>query len=88
MLEAKEIILTLLFIFIILYQSVINFLNRRDHKKREDDLIDRFYSKDFPEFVEGKKRLERKPDKPVTSKERMTGVEAAVKADADILEMG
>lgn len=86
--EAKEIILTLLFIFIIIYQSVLNYLNRRDHLKRENDLLNRIFSDNFPEYVQGTNALKRKPDKPVTSKERQSGVEAAVKVDADILEMG
>lgn len=86
--EAKEIILTLLFIFIIIYQSIINHLNRRDFLKRENDLLNRILSENFPEYVQGTKSLERKPDKPVTSKERIVGVEAATRLDSDILEMG
>jgi len=84
----KEIILTLLFIFIIIYQSVINHLNRRDFLKRENDLLNRILSNDFPEYVQGTKALARKPDQPVTSKERIVGVEAATRLDSDVIEMG
>lgn len=85
-----ETILIVVLIAVILYQGIINWIDRRDAKAREKDLLNRILAANFPEYVDGSKRLERKPDKPLTPKERTEGIRLANKLDKydpDVLEI-
>lgn len=82
-----EAVLIIVLIFIVIYQGFINWIDRRDAKKRESDLLNRMLSENFPEYVDGTQRLARKPDKPLTPKERLEGLSLAKDMDNDILEV-
>lgn len=85
-----EIILIIVLLTVIAYQGIINWIDRRDAKAREKDLLNRILAANFPEYVDGSKRLERKPDPPLTSKERTEGIRLANKVDRidpDVLEI-
>lgn len=82
-----EIVLIIVLISVIIYQGIINWIDRKNAYHREKDLLNRIYSENFPEYVDGTKRLQRKPDKPLTPKERIEGIQAAKNLDADILEI-
>lgn len=47
---------------VLIYREIMHLLDRRAHIKRENDLLNRFYSRDFGEYVSGTKTLEIKPD--------------------------
>jgi len=83
-----EFVLIFVLVGVIIYQTVINFIDRKEFVGRENDLLNRIYSENFPEYVDGTKRLQRKPDKPLTEKERIAGINAASKIDSDFLEVG
>lgn len=86
---AEYILISVLF-GVMVYQGVINWIDRKDAKSREKDLLNRILAESFPEYVDGTQRLTRKPDKPLTPKERIKGLELAEKlegSDPDILEV-
>ena len=72
---------------VIIYQGVVNWIDRRDAREREEDLMNRLMAGDFAEYVKGKGYLKKKPDEPMTEKERMKGLELAEKQFADVLEV-
>jgi len=85
-----DIVLIIVLLAVIVYQGFINWLDRRDAKVREKDLLNRILSENFPEYVDGSQRLARKPEKPLTPKERIAGIKLAEKidnADLDVLEV-
>jgi len=85
-----QIILIIVLLAVIIYQGAINWIDRRDAKAREKDLLNRILADGFSEYVDGTNRLARKPDKPLTPKERIKGLELAEKlegSDPDILEV-
>jgi len=85
--EFTNIVLTLVLMSIIVYQGVINWLDRKDARRREQDLLNRIQSESFADYVDGSKKL---ADEPLTSKERKAGIDLAEKIDAaekDILEV-
>jgi len=87
MTEITNVVLILVLISIIVYQGIINWLDRKDARLRESDLLNRIQADSFPEYVDGAQRLARKPDEALTSKERIQGLNLAEKIDADILEV-
>lgn len=83
----KEFSLIFILIGVIIYLTFINYTDRRSFQKIIDDLLNRIYSKNFPEYVDGRSRLQRKPDEPLSTKERLKGLELAEKLDGDRLEV-
>lgn len=82
-----NIVLIIVLLAVIVYQGVINWLDRRDAKAREKDLLNRIYSENFPEYVNGSQRLAAEP---LTKKERIKGLDLAGKLDErdrDVLEV-
>ena len=80
-------ILTFVLLSVIGYQGFINWLDRRDARAREKDLLNRILADSFPEYVDGSKRL---ADSPMTAKERTEGIKLAQsmdKSDPDVLEV-
>lgn len=51
---------TIVLIGIILYLGIINHIERQKATKRENDLLNRLMSRDFREYVHGKKTIETK----------------------------
>ena len=51
---------TIVLISIILYLGIVNHIERQKATKREQDLLNRLMSRDFREYVHGKKTLETK----------------------------
>ncbi len=51
---------TIVLIGIILYLGIVNYTERQKATKREQDLLNRLMSRDFREYVHGKKTIETK----------------------------
>jgi len=83
----EKIVLICVLIGVIVYQGLTNWFDRKAALNRENDLLNRIYSENFPEYVDGTGRLRRKPDKPLTTKERIAGINAAKEIDQDFLEI-
>ena len=85
--DLTNVSLILVLISIIVYQGIINWLDRKDARRREADLLNRIIADSFSEYVDGSQRLARKPDDPMSSKERIQGLNLAEKMETDILEV-
>lgn len=72
---------------IIIYLTLLNYTDRRDFRQKENDLLNRLLAESFPEYVDGTTRLRRKPDKPLTSKERIEGIKVASEIAGDTIEV-
>lgn len=51
---------TIVLIGIILYLGIINYIDRQKATAREEDLLNRLMSRDFGEYVHGRKTLQKK----------------------------
>ena len=51
---------TIVLIGVILYLGITNFIERQKATRRESDLLNRLMSRDFREYVHGKKTIETK----------------------------
>lgn len=56
----KEMIQTIVLIGIILYLGIVNYIERQKATAREEDLLNRLMSKNFGEYVRGRKTLKTK----------------------------
>jgi len=83
----EKIVLICVLIGVIVYQGLTNWFDRKAFLNRESDLLNRIYAENFPEYVDGTGRLRRKPDKPLGTKERIAGINAAREIDSDYLEV-
>jgi len=52
----------IILIGVLIYREIMHALDRRVSAKREEDLLNRVMSRDFPEYVDGRKVLELKAD--------------------------
>lgn len=66
-----------LIFFLMVWREYVGYKDRENLQKQNADLMDRLMSTHFKEYAEGKRKLAQKPDDPMTTKERMKGLELA-----------
>ena len=69
--EAIQLIPVIILAGLIVFLAVINHIDRKANRKREDDLITRLMSRDVIEYSQAAFQLKKQPDEPKTSGERV-----------------
>ena len=68
--EAIQLIPVIVMAGLIVFLAVTNHTDRKQNRKREDDLITRLMSRDVIEYSQAAFQLKKQPDEPITAGER------------------
>jgi hypothetical protein len=79
---------TAVLVGLVIYLVAVNAIERKRNHAREDDLITRIMSRDVIEYANAAYNLQREPDAPVTSEERVVEMAQEQAYTADRIPVG